>query len=107
MKHDGLEFRLAKHLTWRRANPALDKDLSGNPVGEPYVAIVCKKDCTEYPKNGQTFLNVDTAPSIPMDSGGTYYGYGKKHKRMGGTTRPVYLVRGNRVYAATIRYEEE
>jgi hypothetical protein len=43
MRHDGLEFRLAKHLSWRRANPTLDKDLSGKPVSDPYVAIVKKK----------------------------------------------------------------
>jgi len=117
MIHDGIKLRRSNHLGWRKSDPTKDFDLDGQPVKSNYVSIVRMKDCRIYKKDGITYYDPKDAPSIPINHGGTYYGYGKWRKRYStfGTwikdklyheyyTVPIYVVSDGRVYQGTIRH---
>ena len=116
MKWNGVEVRLAKHLGWRNSDPTKDVDLDGDPVESNYVSIVRIKDCRLYEKDGKTYYDPKNAPSIPINYGGTNYGYGKKRIKASETgiwigdkiyhnymTIPMYVVYDGKVYQGAIR----
>lgn len=81
MKLKGISVKLNKNLGFRKSNPEKDKDLNGNPIMQNDISFVQIKDCKLYEKNERTYYDATEAPCIPVDHGGTYYGYGKTVKR--------------------------
>lgn len=81
MRRKGIDFKLARHLTWRHFNAETDVDKCGgydadyfarSPHGS-YCVIVRVSDCTidEDEGTGRRYLNresVDNAPCIPFDA---------------------------------------
>lgn len=108
MWFNGRKFRRAKHLTWRYSNPQTDIDLWGGPVPHSaHIAIVKKSDCVTYRKDDREYLSGEHAPAIPLDHGGTDYGYGKSRRYQDYWTRPMYLVRDGQVWVSTLRYSKQ
>ena len=123
MRHDGVKISRARHLGYRMANPEVDKDLDGHPVPANYVVIVPVASCETFEKDGRSYYDPKTATkSIPINHGGTYYGYGKQRVRKNGTgqwvldpktrdyvfateyvTIPYYVVNDGYVYTGTLR----
>jgi len=117
MKWDGIQLQRARHLGWRESDPKKDFDRDGEPVESNYVAIVRIKDCKIYEKDGRRYYDARGAPSIPINHGGTNYGYGKWRKRYAQMgvwidgklyhdyyTVPMYVVYDAKVYQGTIRH---
>jgi hypothetical protein len=80
MKHNGNIFRIIFTLGFRMARTG-DLDLHGKQMDEHHVAIVHLKDCRRYTDDkGRKLYDPDVpeAKCIPMNHGGTYYGYGKR-----------------------------
>ena len=121
MKIEGIDCREAIHLGFRHGDPTKDFDRDGRPVKSNYVVIVRLKDCELYEEDGKSFYNPDNAPSIPINHGATFYGYGKR--RMNNRyawiydrntnmyylvskyeTTPFYAVKKGRVYQGTIKH---
>lgn len=123
MKFMGIQMKRAYHLGFRNGNPTMDVDRDGNPLKTNEVAIVRIKDCEIVEVDGHSYYKPENAPSIPINHGGTYYGYGKTRKRnsvMGAWvlnenreyeylyeyyTVPVYMVKDGKVYQGTIRHK--
>jgi len=81
MKRLGKTFVRNKDYGYRMSDPKIDFDLRGDPVQSNYVAIVKIKDCPKYERDGVTYYEPANTPSIPINHGGTYYGYGEWKKR--------------------------
>lgn len=81
MRHDGMNFTRTRRLGFRQSDPTKDFNLHGEPVESNYVSIVRIKDCRIYDRDGCSYYDATSAPSIPIAHGGTYYGYGGWKKR--------------------------
>lgn len=107
MIHNGTKLRKSSTLGYRMSSP-VDRDLDGNPMESCHVAIVYLRDCDIYEKNGKTYYKpVPEIPCIPMNHGGTYYGYGKPMVTDRYTERRMYLVDSGKVYTGMIRTENK
>ena len=125
MKHNGLTFTKNADYGYRMSDPTKDFDLRGDPVQSNYVAFVKIKDCPKYERDGVNYYEPINVPSIPVNHGGTYYGYGewKKRKVPGGKWLKnekdemvivyeywqctIYLVNDARVYTHSLKRVEE
>lgn len=81
MKHDAINFVKNGNFGFRMSNPEIDFNRDGYPVEKNYVSFVKISDCRLYQKRGRTYYDASEAPSIPVNHGGTYYGYGEWKKR--------------------------
>ncbi|HNC58674.1 MAG TPA: hypothetical protein PLP33_24825 [Leptospiraceae bacterium] len=104
---DGLKARKSKRIGWRNSDPTRDFDLCGDPVESNYVAFVRISDCRIYEKEGRRYYDASNAPSIPVNHGGTYYGYSSLKKKSDVYYRDVYFVIDNYIYVAKIKYSRE
>ena len=103
MQLKGFDARRSNTLGFRNSDPERDFDLRGDPVESNYVAFVRLKDCRHYKDGGRNYYDPKNAPSIPVNHGGTWYGYGpqelkKDGKRFGQRWTWVYW--SYRVYFA-------
>lgn len=120
MRLEGIDCHEAKHLGFRESDPTKDFDRDGRPIEHNYVSIVRIKDCKLYTEDDKEYYNPDDAPSIPINHGGTSYGYGNRRTNNRYAwiydrntnmqylvtkyeTTPFYAVRKGRVYQGTIK----
>ena len=97
----GVQCREATHLGWRYADQKRDVRLDGRPMQEHHVAIVRIADCRTYEENGRDMYDPKDAPSIPINHGGTWYGYGKDRTQ----NRQAWVYdRKSKRYALVSRY---
>jgi hypothetical protein len=124
MKHDGITLTRNGDIGWRMSNPKEDFDRDGRAMESNYVSFVRIKDCGTYKRDGQTYYEPKGVKCIPVNHGGTYYGYGewKKRKVAGGKWMnnnegsivfvheywqcTKYLVNDARVYTASLKRVE-
>jgi hypothetical protein len=117
MLWDGVQVRFSKTLGYRESNPKFDFNLDGEPVERNYVSIVRLKDCIIENRDDGKYYNAIGAPSIPINHGGTNYGYGKwrKYHSIRGIwihdkiyhdywTVTMYVVYNGKVYQGAIRH---
>ena len=125
MKRLGRTFARNGDVGFRMSDPTKDFDLRGDPVESNYVSFVKIKDCPKYERDGVTYYEPKNTPSIPVNHGGTYYGYGewKKRKWTNGKWMQnakdqmefvheywqctIYLVDDARVYTHSLKRVEE
>jgi hypothetical protein len=81
MNLNGRKLVRNRNYGWRWANPVIDVDRNGNLVPANYRSFVKIKDCPTYRKNGKLYYDAEGVQCIPVNHGGTYYGYGEWKKR--------------------------
>ena len=125
MRHDAINLVRNKDIGWRMSNPEVDFYKDGRPVETNYVSFVRIKDCPTYVRGGERYYEPVGAKCIPVNHGGTYYGYGewKKRRVTGGKFMQnkdgdmvfiheywqctKYLVNDAMVYTASLKRVEE
>ena len=124
MKRLGRTFVRNRDYGYRMSDPTKDFDLRGDPVQSNYVSIVRIKDCPKYERDGTTYYEPANTPSIPINHGGTYYGYGEWKKRKSTNGKwleddgalafvheywqcTIYLVDDAKVYTSSIQRVEK
>jgi len=114
MEFNGIKVRRNTKLGVRPSDPTIDFDLDGNRVSSIYSSFVKIREC-DYLDNGNYRIGKD-APSIRINHGGTWYGYGENKVRnskrgvwVDGVLLhryiqcTVYYINGGMVYTGSIR----
>lgn len=103
MIHNGVKLRRSRALGYRMAIEG-DKNLRGEQVDSNYVSIIRIKDCEIYEKDGRKYYKGDDpfVKCIPINHGGTYYGYGERNKGTYTETK-LYVVNDGYVHTGVIR----
>jgi hypothetical protein len=131
MKYDGMDFQLARHLTFRAATES-DKTLDGDPIPSNYVVFVPFSKCPEVGREKldtglvRVVRDPKGVPGVPLTGHSlTNMAYGQWRKSniprwvwkqsngdrvkvwaVTSWTCPVYLAYNGRVYTSTIHRDK-